>query len=551
MLFTIWFLSFNFSFVISNSFSPILSVVTTRKCKPQIIRAEQCRDKFYKYTSLPNLMGQDQEMDIQIQMDTFRPLLNHKCSNELNFLLCSVYTPICDPEAEILLGPCAGICEKVQTECEPILKIFNLPWPSGLNCSRFPSQSTPELMCMSNPVFDSRSTRNPLQLFNVVNKEGFVFNIHHGRCRHLRHSEKYVFINRTGKCALKCSENDLFSQESKRFAEMWMSVLAVITFLSTLFTCMTFCHSNKIKYPEQPIIFLTLSYNLYSVSLLLRLFFTRSTVSCDYDPVSGQYILIQEGLENTYCAITFLLNFFFNIATHIWWVTLTSCWMLYSVFKVSSFNLKINAGYFHLFVWLSTSMLTVSILILRCVEADELLGICSVGGQSPELLMTFSIIPKSICLIVGTLLLCLGFLFLKTRKKTINKNGKKIRSITHITSVAFRMGIFSGIYILAISIHIVCELYQYINYNIWRRAPQIFRDIKEPIVAIFLLNIFMGQVVGINSAIWIWSLDAATSWKSVFWNILKKLKKKKETQSSTHKTYSSISSHYCQYSKAI
>lgn len=493
------------------------------KCIPGPITIKQCQHKFYNHTDLSIMMDKDRESEIQIQIDQFIPLLVNECSKELNFFLCSAYVPFCDYDQKIYRPPCRNVCEKVQNDCEALMKKFNISWPKTLNCSEFPTEQTNGIQCLQNrkerqfpKVHKEPSNDKPLR-----GKQPFK----HGQCQHLRNGENYVFINRTGRCALKCMSDDLFSRKSKDLAEIWMTIIASVTFISTLFTCITFCHSKRIHYPEQPIIFLTFSYNVYSISILLRLFLTRSKVSCDYDPVSGQRIIIQEGLENTYCAITFLLNFFFSTATHMWWIMLSLCWILFCALNVSALSLAKNSGIFHLFVWLMTSLLTVSVLILRSVDADELFGLCSVGEQMPDLLLPFSIIPKTICLALGFVFLILGFIFFKYRTRKLNKNNEKFyqQKVTNILSIGFRLGLFSIIYIIAITILICCELYQYNNYHSWLTAPGIFNKGKEPIVAVFLLKLFMSQVVGINSAIWIWSLDAAGSWKRLFRMVVEKV----------------------------
>nr|AQT19764.1 hypothetical protein Smed-fzd-4-3 [Schmidtea mediterranea] len=510
----------------------IVDSIENEKCKPKPIAIGQCQNKFYNFTSL----SQDQEAEVQIPIETYRSLLSNGCSKHLNFLLCSVYVPFCDYDTGIQLEPCRKVCEKVQFDCEPILKLVNLSWPEKLNCSRFPLESSHQMQCM-HPSQEENLQRK-IQIQNLsLNKDRN--NIHEpkqyrGQCRHMRNGEKYVFINRTGRCALKCSENDFFSKESKTIAEIWMKVITSLTFVSTLFTCVTFCHNRRIRYPEQPIIFLTFSYNIYSISILLRLFLGREKVSCDFDPVSGQKILIQEGLENTNCAITFLLNFFFSTATHMWWIMLCLCWTLFCALNVSALSLAKNSGIFHLFVWLMTSVLTVSVLILRSVDADELFGLCSVGEQTPDLLLTFSIIPQLICLIIGFIFLLSGFFFFKYRtKKFSNKSLCHHQKITFLLSIGFRLGLFSIIYIIAIATMICCELYQYYNYHYWSRAPIKFSKRKDAIVAVFLLKFFMNQVVGINSAIWILSLDSVAAWKKCFVMLLEKVTFNKKIKSNS------------------
>ena len=50
----------------------------------------------------------------------------------------------------------------------------------------------------------------------------------------------------------------------------------------------------------------------------MRLIAGRGDVACFRDPQHGVDILIQEGLDQTNCAIVFLLLYFFGMAASLW-----------------------------------------------------------------------------------------------------------------------------------------------------------------------------------------------------------------------------------------
>ncbi len=55
-----------------------------------------------------------------------------------------------------------------------------------------------------------------------------------------------------------------------------------------------------------------------SVGYGVRLIAGRGDVACFRDPQHGVDILIQEGLDQTNCAIVFLLLYFFGMAASLW-----------------------------------------------------------------------------------------------------------------------------------------------------------------------------------------------------------------------------------------
>lgn len=126
-----------------------------KRCKPVLITIPQCNSMFYNHTGMPNLVGQESLLEAYHQLQTFEPLLTSGCSKRLRFLLCSVYTPMCDPVSRLLVGPCRGLCSHVRGRCEPILAAFSLHWPKDLDCSNFPSQNELDFnMCMEGPQLD-------------------------------------------------------------------------------------------------------------------------------------------------------------------------------------------------------------------------------------------------------------------------------------------------------------------------------------------------------------------------------------------------------------
>ena len=190
-------------------------------------------------------------------------------------------------------------------------------------------------------------------------------------CSHKKNKESYHYMNRSDTCALICGEDGVFTKSQKRFVDIWMSVLAGICFVSTLFTVLTFLvDSPRFRYPERPIIFLSLCYNICSIAYVVRLFAGREAIACDtVGNPGGVTVLLEEGLENTNCAIVFLLLYYFGTASSIWWVILTLTWFLAAALKWGHEAIQRHRTYFHLAAWAIPAIQTIVILVMRKVDA--------------------------------------------------------------------------------------------------------------------------------------------------------------------------------------
>ena len=495
---------------------------SVRKCSN--ITMEMCKGLGYNVTGMPNVVKHTSLQDAELTLHTFSPLVQYGCSSRLRFFLCSAYLPMCTEKVLMPIGPCRPLCESVKQKCQPVLIEFGFPWPDKLNCSQFPPENNQDHMCMEGPdeeeveVHTKVPPRPPefpdgrawgdgfwaTQIPLKKNKNSKQIR----PCHKYRHPEKYVYINRTERCALKCSENDAFSSDDKYFADIWMSIWAGICFVSTLFTVLTFLiDSQRFKYPERPIIFLSMCYNVYSIAYIVRLIAGRESISCDIDSQSKFRIVIQEGLENTDCAIMFLLLYFFGAASSLWWVVLTFTWFLSAGLKWGHEAVQLHSTFFHLVAWAIPAVKTIIILVMRDVDADELTGVCYVGNQDNITLLGFAIVPLLVYLVVGSSFIIAGFVALFKIRRTVRSDGVRTDKLEVLM---IRIGIFSVLYTVPAMCVIGCLCYEYVNRNSWYYA----NSESKPKIEIFMLKIFMNLVVGITSGMWIWSAKTVNSWRN-------------------------------------
>lgn len=70
---------------------------------------------------------------------------------------------------------------------------------------------------------------------------------------------------------------------------------------------------------------------LYSLPPLSRALFPYERIVCDRLP-TGQSFLIVGTLDNTACVISFILTYYFSIASSLWWLMLTFTWLVLCIF---------------------------------------------------------------------------------------------------------------------------------------------------------------------------------------------------------------------------
>uniref|UniRef100_A0A1I8ISN5 Frizzled-4 n=1 Tax=Macrostomum lignano TaxID=282301 RepID=A0A1I8ISN5_9PLAT len=516
--------------------SPTASVgidFALHRCEP--IAVEACQGIGYNATTkMHNLAGHAEQRDAEVLVRSFMPLIHYKCSANLRFLLCSVLTPMCDPKWPKPIGPCRPLCQHVRSRCSPVLADFGFEWPAFLNCSRFPlSNARGDDMCMAgSPEVDpeedgpagepvGRPGRgggsrggsggaepaedwrlNLEKWLHAVRTQSFGPD-----CGHMRNREQYVYINQTADCLLRCGAHDLFSQDDKRLADAWVAVLATLCALSSLLTIATFLMDrSRFKYPVRPVLFMALCYLCYSLSYFVRLAAGREAASCDRDQLSGSSVLIRHGLDNTNCAVVFLLQYFFSMAASTWYVMLVFTWLLQAGWKWSPEAVARKSCYFHLPAWVVPVCLTVCVLIVRKVEADELFGMCNVGNQNSHTLLSFVIVPNVVFLALEVIFLLAGFVAMARVRRHVKSDGQKTNKFDMLMG---KIGLFSALYVVPNACITAFNIYDYSSRDLWHVPGSPYR----PSLAVFLIKVFASLVIGVTTILWIWSAKTLQTWR--------------------------------------
>lgn len=182
--------------------------------------------------------------------------------------------------------------------------------------------------------------------------------------------------------------------------------------------------------------------------------------------------------------------------------------------------------------WGAPAALAAAVLVTRDVDADELTGTCFVGNQSTKSLLALVIIPHSVCLIIGVIFLLSGIRILLSSpcRAPAPPNIAALAPLAaHPTAQhrkdpiqdqnLLRLGIFAVLYTIPLTTIIATWIYEYIWRDEWLAAPNpspVPIQQPKPAVWVFLLRIFMCQILGVMTAVWVMSPKAKQVWRRLF-----------------------------------
>ncbi|KAK6310595.1 hypothetical protein J4Q44_G00186500 [Coregonus suidteri] len=116
------------------------SCAAAKALQCQEISVPLCKGIGYNYTYMPNQFNHDTQDEAGLEVHQFWPLVEIKCSPDLKFFLCSMYTPICLEDYKKPLPPCRSVCERAKAGCAPLMRQYGFPWPDRMRCDVLPVQ---------------------------------------------------------------------------------------------------------------------------------------------------------------------------------------------------------------------------------------------------------------------------------------------------------------------------------------------------------------------------------------------------------------------------
>lgn len=317
-------------------------------------------------------------------------------------------------------------------------------------------------------------------------------------------------------CAASCSKGAYhFSDAERESALSWINITAIVCVVTCLLTFLTYLiDSQRFRYPERAIIFLAACYVCIASGYLLRMRIGHSAIACDGPVIRYQ----RTGPTPASCLLSFILLYFFGMASAYWWLILTLTWFLAAGLKWGSEAITSYAQYFHLLAWLLPTAQSVAILCLGAIDGDPFVGVCSVGNQSRANLLVFVITPLCVCIAIGSLFLIAGFVALFRIRRAIRQRQAIRVKVDTLEKLMMKIGLSSFFYIVPEGVVLACHIYEYIYRPSWEKSLTCICGGSEPVEAsqpqfsMILLKYIMSLIIGITSGFWIWSGKTLDSW---------------------------------------
>lgn len=511
--------------------------VSSKEKKCEKIKIPMCQSIGYNLTYMPNMFNHDTQEEAALEVHQFWPLVEIRCSPDLKFFLCSMYAPMCQPNFKDEVPPCRSICERARTGCAPLMLQYGFSWPERMRCENFPEYGGDKL-CMGRnatetnltsttaPPSGSSGEGNPDETASTKVDASGHRPVNCCSCRppfvsvigkKVKPSLQDVSTGEIKGCVMSCNRT-YFSQDQQNFASFWIGLWAVLCFISTLVTSLTFLiDMQRFRYPERPIIFLSFCYCFVAIGYIIRFVAGRENVACDSDS-----FMRYETSGPAACTIVFLLIYFFGMASSLWWVILSFTWFLSAGMKWSNEAITNYSQYFHVAAWLVPAIQTIAVLAMSTVDGDPVSGICFVGNHNLQSLIVFVVVPLVVYLVFGTSFLIAGFYSLVRIRNVLRMQADKLIKTDKLEKLMIRIGVFSVLYTVPATIVVACYFYEFVNRKSWEKSV-LCADCENqvrPDHSVFIIKYFMALVVGITSGFWIWSGKTIESWKKFCYRLL-------------------------------
>ncbi|CAF2431909.1 unnamed protein product [Rotaria sp. Silwood2] len=478
-----------------------------------------CASMPWNTTIFPNLRGHIRVDEAELELALYVPLFNRNCSNSIKYFLCSIYTPICSPLPTIsAVKPCRHLCEQARRGCEPTMNSFGYPWPEHFRCAQYPIDQP----CFEAPK-DHKQQMSRKYDDDLNNGCSYQYRTNYP-------DYKYK-LDYSLNCAMPCNRS-LFTTEQVYFVRHYVGILAILCLLSTLFTITTYSIDlSRYRYPERPILFLSICYFILACAYVGGFvdYFYGSNIVCNTEDVSytGQTRFLVQGTHNKLCVLTFLLVYYFGMASMIWWVILTLTWFLAAGLKWGHEAIESQSIYFHLASWGIPACLSVALISKHSIDGDYLTGICYTGLTETNVQRGFILVPLCIFLFVGLCFLLSGFISVFKIRTVMKHEGTKTDKLERFM---VRIGTFSVVYIIPQFILIICLSYEQNNYlnwlQTWKHEENFcfysidcqLNDNKKvrPRYELFMIKYTCMLAIGIISSGWVLNGKTMISWRNFF-----------------------------------
>ncbi|CAI2305192.1 unnamed protein product [Caenorhabditis sp. 36 PRJEB53466] len=473
------------------------------KCVP--IDIDLCKDLPYNYTYSFNTILHNDQHTLQTHTEHFKPLWKTKCHPQIHFFICSVFAPMCPNSIPQAVTSCKSVCEEVKRDCFSILKEFDMEWPEPLNCEKFPE---PPTLCMKPTEENDDSSVGGSGVFSVPRKptacpSDLVDVDPHDPKSH---------------CAFACGSDVMFSPDNKHMVRSWSVWFAAANAGVALFSFLTFAIDRKrFRFPERCVFYLSLCLFLSTLPYLFPLLLDAPIRSCHALGNGRSYLSIGT-FDNSYCLASFLLNYFFSTAAALWWLMFSFTLYLSGGRKWVPEGIEACSSYVHFVAWGLSSLATIIVLIFNKVDASELTALCSVGNLNSIALLWFVIVPRTICIVIGTCFIVGGFASMCRERISFRTRGT---DTSKLEKLMVKMGFFCALFMLPNIVELVCESYKFMILTQWTRVTI---DCKmqsgacprpaAPQAEIYMAAVLSSLTTGFSCLMWVLSAKTVHSWKN-------------------------------------
>lgn len=469
------------------------------------------------------------QLDAELLITSLRPVIDSGCSKQALFLFCSSLFPLCSANAPRPVQPCRSLCEQVRKDCFSDA-VFSKLWPSYLDCRTLPQPENHGL-CMQVPPEASGSVEknltNPPAASGVPTlpvKPWSIFNlpqlhqnpiIEPGATRppHHHHHQNTGPAMSAGVAPVSCPTNytleydqcvpkcgatvdAMYNSRQKEVIEFWTLILSAGCFIFTLMSLVTFwTKATKFEYPDRPLLFMTLCYNLMGLCYLERTIL--------HNPRKELIDLLEFHAEcniTSQCLAYYIIKNYLLISATTWWLIFGVCWYLSTAKQWSCEALEKKSGLFHVMAWVVPFASPISALLRGNIQKFELTNFCTAKG--------FTEIPALILLVVGAILIFLALVALRRLKSTWNQSET-------LSKVFSRVLLFAIIYLIPALSAVICTFFEQVenpiepcNSNVICPAPPKFSLLPT------LLKLILTLIGGSTTGIWLWSKHTDLNKKS-------------------------------------
>uniref|UniRef100_A0A182QA81 Frizzled receptor 3 n=1 Tax=Anopheles farauti TaxID=69004 RepID=A0A182QA81_9DIPT len=318
------------------------------------------------------------------------------------------------------------------------------------------------------------------------------------------------------RCVPRCgpSIDALYSQRQKELVETWTLVLSAVCFIFTLTSLVSFwAKPSKLEYPDRPILFMTLCYNLLGLCYLERTILhsprrVEAAVELMLLDAPGGATSPSTSRSSD-CSITsqclayYIIKHYLLLSASTWWLIFGLCWYLSTAKQWSCEALERKSGLFHVLAWVVPFAAPIGALLRGHIQRFELTGFCTARG--------FTELPVLLLLLTGAVLVSLALAALTRLRLCWNQRAP------HLGRVFGRVLLFAICYLLPALSATICMMLERVEHELepcpqgeaaeecsaHRTAPPHFSLI--PTVLRLALTLLGGGMVGG----WLWTRQSS------------------------------------------